>query len=185
MRRPAALLALIFSAGASLATSQPQSDGVGGMAEGPAFTLSQEQPVRRFLLGADANSDALKHSGFRGSLGLAIELIRPDDGLGPGGVGIEYSTDLREYEWNDGLKGPFGVAAGETRRLFSHSVDAFQQCKKGEDCSQALDVTFTHTDGGPVEVKWTGSASLILDDDGERLPDAAEIIVTLTDVGGG
>ena len=182
MRRPAALLILLLSAVASLATSPAQPDIVGGSADGPEFTLHDDPPVRTFVVRADANKAALKHGDFFGNLVLDIELSRAaDDDGGPGSVELTYSSDPREWDWNGGVKGPLGVASGETRQLPHTSFEAFEHCKKGSACTDELTVTFTHKGGGAIVARWSASASITLDDEGDSLSDSAEIVLTVSE----
>lgn len=174
---------LLLSAAASLATSEARKDSLGGSADGPAFTLHDDPTSRTFVVRADANKAALKHGDFFGNMMLDVELSREDDEAGPGSVELTYSAEPREWSWNAGVKGPLGIAAGEVRTLPVLSFEAFADCKKGRACTDEWSVTFTHAGGGPVAVKWSASASISLHDEGDKLPDSAEIVLTVVESG--
>lgn len=176
-RKLAVACILALSAGASLASSPPQSDIVAGSADGQPFTIDGSHKLQEFTVVVDANAAAVPRDVQRSGFDVELTLTVAENASGPAEVVVIPEAGVTDQAEPISL----GVARGEMRRVMVTSRGAFDRCRHDETCTRGITVTVKHVAGGAVSVAPSAHASIVWAED-DKAPKSAQVVVTYVDL---
>ena len=141
--------------------------------------LTSDTASRSWEIGLAANGAAIPDSGHLGNMSVNVRLVGQAVDAEPAEVRLTLSGGARaDGSTADDVR-TLGVARGEERNEWFYAGGLFSGCRAGRECNAKASFSFELLTGGPVEVEWNVSASVVWTDESDDPPGEASLQVTL------